>query len=77
MTANLRNFHMLVRHEGASYQRVQIPPGKFTVHPGSYPERGIEKIPAEALGKDVSLRAAATWQAVTRVNLEKAPKGQL
>jgi hemin uptake protein HemP len=35
--------HILVRHEGASYQRVQVPPGKLTVHPGSYPDSGIEQ----------------------------------
>jgi hypothetical protein len=37
------NYHMLVRHEGASYQRVQVPSGKLTVHPGSYPDSGIEQ----------------------------------
>jgi len=30
----------LVRHEGANYQRVKVPSGKLSVHPGSYP--GIE-----------------------------------
>ena len=35
--------YILVRHEGASYQRVKVPPGKLTVHPGSYPDSGIEQ----------------------------------
>jgi len=30
----------LVRHEGANYQRVKVPSGKLSVHPGNYP--GIE-----------------------------------
>ena len=34
---------LYVRHEGASYQRVKVPPGKLTVHPGSYPDSGIEQ----------------------------------
>jgi len=32
--------NILVRHEGANYQRVKVPSGKLSVHPGSYP--GIE-----------------------------------
>ena len=28
---------ILVRHEGANYQRVKVPSGKLSVHPGSYP----------------------------------------
>ena len=37
---------------------------------------GQGDLPAEASGTDVSHRAAAIWQAVTRVNLEQAPKGK-
>jgi len=33
-------YYMLVRHEGANYQRVQVPPGELTVHLGSYPDGG-------------------------------------
>ena len=33
--------NMLVRHEGAIHQRVKVPPGKLTVHPGSYPDSRI------------------------------------
>ena len=29
-----------VRHEGARCQRMQVPPGKLSVHPGSYPDSG-------------------------------------
>ena len=35
--------NMLVRHEGVRCQRVQIPPGKLSVHPGSYPDSGLER----------------------------------
>ena len=28
--------YIWVRHEGANHQRVQVPSGKLTVHPGSY-----------------------------------------
>ncbi len=34
---------MLVRHEGAGYQRMEVPPGKLSVHPGSDPDSGIVK----------------------------------
>ena len=34
------HLHILVRHDGANYQRVKVPSGKLSVHPGSYP--GIE-----------------------------------
>lgn len=34
-------FHkMLVRQEGARYQRMKVPSGKLSVHPGSYPDSG-------------------------------------
>ena len=32
-----------VRHEGARCQRVEVPPGKLSVHPGSYPDSGLER----------------------------------
>lgn len=33
--------NILVRHEGVGYQRMKVPPGKLSVHPGSYPNSGI------------------------------------
>ena len=35
--------YILVRLEGARCQRVQVPPGKLSVHPGSYPDSGLER----------------------------------
>ena len=40
LSLGLTQHNIWVRHEGASCQRVKVPPGKLTVHPGSYP--GIE-----------------------------------
>jgi len=36
---------ILVRHEGANYQRVKVPSGKLSVHPGSYPGSDGRKVP--------------------------------
>ncbi|BBO72647.1 hypothetical protein DSCW_00640 [Desulfosarcina widdelii] len=69
--------NILVRHEGASCQRVQVPSGKLSVHPGSYPDSGLERSACWSSGDRCKPQgAAATWQAVTRVNPEQAPKGQ-
>jgi len=32
-----------VGHEGVRCRRVQAPPGKLSVHPGSYPDSGLER----------------------------------
>jgi hypothetical protein len=50
-------------------------PGNCRFIPVATQTVGQGDLPAEALGTDVSHRAAATWQAVTRVNPEQAPKG--
>jgi len=31
---------ILVRHDGAGYQRMKVPSGKLLVYPGSYPDSG-------------------------------------
>ncbi len=39
------NLSIWVRHEGANYQRVKVPSGKLSVHPGSYPGSGVGRPP--------------------------------
>ena len=39
-----------MRHEGVQSQRMRVPPGEFTVRPGSYPDGigGADPVGAEA-----------------------------
>ena len=60
--------------KGPLFQRVEVPPRQRSSRPGSYPSSRGGNEAAEAWEKGGSFGLSASWQAVTRVNTETAPK---
>ena len=60
--------------KGALFQQVKVLPRYRSSRPGSYPSGREGNEAAGAWEKGGSERLSASWQAVTRVNTEAAPK---
>jgi hypothetical protein len=60
--------------KGSSFQRVRVPPRQRSSQPGSYPSGYGGNEVVEAWETEGGVRPSASWQAVTRVNTEGAPK---
>jgi len=69
----LSGHNKLVHHEGESCERMEVPPGKLSLHPASDLNSGIEKPSCWSFREDILFLAVANWLALTRVNPEKAP----
>ena len=63
-----------VRREGSLFQQVQVLPRQRSSRPGSYPSNRGGNEAVEAWEKGANFGLSASWQAVTRVNTEAAPK---
>ncbi len=60
--------------KGSLFQQVQVLPRQRSSQPGSYPRGRGGNEAVEAWEKGGDGRSSASWQAVTRVNTEAAPK---
>ena len=60
--------------EGALFQQVEVLPRQRSSRPGSYPSSHGGTEVAEAWETRGGFRPSVSWQAVTRVNTEAAPK---
>jgi hypothetical protein len=60
--------------KGPLFQQVRVLPRQRSSRPGSYPSGRGGNEAVEAWEKGGSFRLSASWQAVTRVNTEAAPK---
>jgi len=60
--------------KGALFQQVRVLPRQRSSQPGSYPSSHGGNEVAEAWETEGGVRPSASWQAVTCVNTETAPK---